>query len=362
MSEQAAGSGGWPEVLTALLAGEDLSPARASWAMAEIMAGRATPAQISAFVVALRAKGETADEVAALVDVMLAHAVALPVGQPCLDVVGTGGDRAGTVNVSTMAALVCAGAGARVVKHGNRAASSRAGTADVLEALGVRLDASPAEISAGVDEIGIGFVFAPAFHPALRHAGPPRREIGVPTVFNILGPLANPARPGAALIGCADARLAGVVAAAAAAAGQRALVVRGTDGLDEITPAAATEVWDATGAGVVRGVIEPGDFGVGGTVGDLVGGDAEVNARLVREVLAGGRDGRLGVIAATVTLNAAAALVAWDAACGAATHAPLADRMRDAWPRAAESLDSGAAAAVLDRWVSYLAGGAAVRA
>jgi anthranilate phosphoribosyltransferase len=353
---RAAEPDGWPDVLTALLAGDDLSAPWAGWAMGEIMSGNATPVQISAFVVALRAKGETAGEVAALVEVMLAHAVALPVRQPCLDVVGTGGDRAGTVNVSTMAALVCAGAGARVIKHGNRAASSRAGTADVLEALGIRLDASPEQIAGAVDEVGIGFVFAPAFHPALRHAGPPRREIGVPTVFNVLGPLANPARPGAALIGCADARLAGVVAAAAAAAGQRALVVRGTDGLDEITPAAVTEVWDATGADVVRGLIDPGDFGVHGTVADLLGGDAEVNARLVREVLDGGRDGRLAVIAATVTLNAAAALVAWDAVLGGATDAPLVDRLQAAWPRAERSLESGAAAGVLDRWIAYLGG------
>ena len=219
--------GGFPDVLAALLDRRDLPAEWATWAMEQIMSGEATSAQIAGFAVALRAKGETPGEVAALVHSMLRHAVALDVPGHVLDVVGTGGDRAGTVNISTMAAIVCAAAGARVVKHGNRAASSSTGTADVLEALGLPLDLTPDQVAQCVELAGITFAFAPTFHPALRFAGPPRREIGVPTVFNILGPLANPARPKAALIGCANVRLAPVIAGAALAAGQFALVVRG---------------------------------------------------------------------------------------------------------------------------------------
>lgn len=347
---------GWPDVLAVLLDGGDLPAAWAQWSMEQLMAGEATPAQAAGFLVALRAKGETAAEVSALVDVMLRHARAFEVAGPCLDVVGTGGDRAGTVNISTMAALVCAAAGARVVKHGNRAASSRAGTADVLEALGVRIDAPVEAMAAAVSEVGIGFAFAPAFHPALRHVGPVRRELGVPTVFNVLGPLANPARPAAALIGCADARLAQVLAQAAADCGQRAIVVRGADGLDEITPAAPTEAWDATGAEVHADVLHPGDFGVHGLVADLLGGDPQVNAGLVRAVLGGDRSGRHAVIADTVTLNAAAALVAYDAAVGPTpvSAQPLRERVAGRWDAAADALRSGAAGAVLEGWIALL--------
>jgi anthranilate phosphoribosyltransferase len=209
----------WPDLLTALLAGTDLTRDQATWAMDQIMSGDATTAQVAGLVVALRAKGESADEVAGLVDAMLAHAVRVPLTVPALDVVGTGGDRAHTVNISTMAALVAAAAGAPVVKHGNRAASSQTGTADVLERLGVPLSLPPDAVLACVADAGIGFCFAAAYHPAMRHAAAPRRELGVPTVFNVLGPLANPAQPAAALIGCADARLAPVLAAVLAARG-----------------------------------------------------------------------------------------------------------------------------------------------
>ena len=344
--------GGFPDVLAALLDRRDLPAAWASWAMEQIMSGEATPAQIAGFAVALRAKGETPEEVAALAESMLHHAVPLEVPGPILDVVGTGGDRAGTVNISTMAALVCAASGAKIVKHGNRAASSSTGTADVLEALGLPLDLTPAQVAECAELAGIAFAFAPTFHPALRFAGPPRREIGVPTVFNILGPLANPARPQAALIGCADVRLAPVIAGAALAAGQRALVVRGTDGLDEISPEVVTEVWDTTRGALERDTLDPSDFGLSGiTVRDLRGGLAEENANILRRVLAGEREDRLGAIADTVCLNAAAALVADSAARGEEPVGSLRDRVSAQMPRARGALTSGSAAGVLHRWI-----------
>ena len=344
--------GGFPDVLAALLDRRDLPPIWASWAMEQIMLGEATPAQIAGFAVALRAKGETPGEVAALADCMLRHSVTLDVPGPLLDVVGTGGDRAGTVNISTMAAIVCAAAGARIVKHGNRAASSSTGTADVLEALGLPLDLTPDQVAQCAQLAGIAFAFAPTFHPALRFAGPPRREIGIPTVFNILGPLANPARPKAALIGCADARLAPVIAGAALAAGQCALVVRGTDGLDEISPEVVTEVWDTTRGVLESGVLEPSEFGLSGvTVADLRGGLAAENADILRRVLAGDREDRLGAIADTVCLNAAAALVADSAARGEEQLGSLRDRISAQLPRARGALTSGSAAGVLHRWI-----------
>jgi anthranilate phosphoribosyltransferase len=343
---------GFPDVLSALLDRRDLPDTWATWTMTQIMSGEATPAQIAGFALALRAKGETSGEVAALAAVMLQHAVALDVPGPIVDIVGTGGDRAGTVNISTMAAIVCAAAGARVVKHGNRAASSSTGTADVLEALGLPLDLTPDQVAQCAQHAGIAFAFAPTFHPALRFAGPPRREIGVPTVFNILGPLVNPARPTAALIGCADRRLAPVIAGAALSAGQAALVVRGIDGLDEISPEALTEVWDTTRGVLQTEVVDPTDFGLTGvTVADLRGGLAAENAEILRRVLAGEREDRLGAIADTVCLNAAAALVADACARGEEQRGSLRDRVAAQLPRARGALTSGSAAAVLHRWI-----------
>ena len=343
---------GFPDVLAALLDRRDLPDAWAAWAMDCIMSGEATPAQIAGFAVALRAKGETPGEVAVLANSMLRHAVPLDVPGPLLDVVGTGGDRAGTVNISTMAAIVCAAAGARVVKHGNRAASSSTGTADVLEALGLPLNLTPTQVAQCAELTGIAFAFAPTFHTALRFAGPPRREIGVPTVFNILGPLANPAHPKAALIGCADARLAPVIAGAALAVSQCALVVRGRDGLDEISPEMVTDVWDTTRGILETGTLDPSDFGLNGvTVADLRGGVAAENADILRRVLAGERDERLGAIADTVCLNAAAALVADSAARGEEQRGSLRDRVSAQLPRARAALTSGSAADVLQRWI-----------
>ncbi len=239
-------------MLSALLAGSDLTSADTAWVMGEVMTGNATPAQVAGFAVALRAKGETAAEVAGLVEVMLAEAAPVSVTGRVVDTCGTGGDRSNTVNLSTMAALVVAGAGVPVVKHGNRAASSACGSADLLEHLGVAVDLPPAAVGPCLEQAGIAFCFAPVFHPGMRHAAVPRRDLGVATVFNILGPLTNPARPGSQAVGVSDARLAPVMAGVLAARGADALVFRGDDGLDELTTTGPSTVWVVRGGTVER--------------------------------------------------------------------------------------------------------------
>ncbi|MBM0238282.1 anthranilate phosphoribosyltransferase [Micromonospora sp. ATA32] len=337
----------WPHLLNALLRGEELSTADTAWAMGEIMTGSATPARIAGFAVALRAKGETPAELAGLVEAMLGNAV--PVELPeelratALDVVGTGGDLAHTVNISTMTALVVAGAGVRVVKHGNRAASSACGTADLLEFLGVPLDLGPDGVARCVTEVGIGFCFAARFHPGMRHAGPVRRELGVPTAFNFLGPLTNPARPRAGAVGCFDLRMAPVMAGVFAARGDSVLVMRGEDGLDEFTTAAPTRVWVAQRGAVREALLDATDLGVPrSTIGDLRGGDRAYNADVARRLLAG----ETGPVRDAVLVNAAAALATQGPLDGDLTAA-----LRAGMDRAAESIDSGAAARTLDRWI-----------
>ncbi|HEY5186557.1 MAG TPA: anthranilate phosphoribosyltransferase, partial [Actinomycetes bacterium] len=246
------GAPAWPGLLQALVRGEQLSADDTGWAMGEIMSGEATPVQIAGFMVALRAKGETAEEMDGLVRAMLAHAHRIDVPGPSVDIVGTGGDRAHTVNISTMAALVVAGAGARVVKHGNRAASSACGAADLLEELGVVLTLPPERVAEVAIEAGITFCFAQVFHPGFRHAAVPRRELGIPTAFNFLGPLTNPAQPPAQAIGCADLRMAPVMAEVFARRGVAALVFRGDDGLDELTTTTTSRVWRGFAGDVVE--------------------------------------------------------------------------------------------------------------
>src|SRR5690606_19748380 len=336
----------WPTLLTALLRGADLTSADTAWAMGEVMSGRASPAQLAGFLIALRAKGQTSAEISGLAAEMLAHAVRVELPpelrQTAVDVVGTGGDGAHTVNISTMAALVVAGAGVPVIKHGNRAASSSCGAADVLEALGIPVDLGPAEVARCVAEAGIGFCFAPRFHPGMRHAGAVRRELGVPTAFNILGPLTNPAQPVAAASGCADARLAPVMARVFASRGQSALVMRGEDGLDEFTVGGPTRVWWATDGDVRESVVDAADLGLPRAhATDLRGGDPAFNAEVVRQLLSG----RRGPVRDAVLANAAAALAAQDGDGG-----DLRKRLRVGLERATESLDSGAAAATLERW------------
>jgi anthranilate phosphoribosyltransferase len=333
----------WPVLLATLLRGESLSTADTAWAMSEIMAGEASPSQLAAFAVLLRAKGETPAELAGLVGAMLENAAPVDVPGPAVDVVGTGGDRAHTVNISTMAAVVAAGAGARVVKHGNRAASSACGAADLLEALGVPIDLPGPGVARCVEEAGIGFCFAPVFHPGMRHAAVPRREMGVPTAFNFLGPLTNPARPSASAVGCADPRMAPVMATVLAERGGTALVFRGDDGLDELTTTTTSRVWVAAEGRVAETVLDPTLLGiVPAQPSALRGADAAHNADVTRLLLAGER----GAVRDAVLLNAAAALVAFDRL----GDSPLPEALADGMRRAAAAIDSGAAADVLDRW------------
>jgi anthranilate phosphoribosyltransferase len=336
----------WPALLGALIKGETLTADEAAWAMNEIMDGAATPAQIAGFGVALRMKGETAAELSGLAEAMLGHATPIGIPGPLVDLVGTGGDRAHTVNISTMGAIVAAAAGARVAKHGNRAASSACGAADVLEALGIVIDLPPQASVRLVEEVGIAFLFAPLYHPALRHTAVPRRELGVPTVFNSLGPVANPARPGAQAVGVADPRMGGIIAGVLAGRGSSGLVFHGDDGLDELTTSDTSTVWVVHDGTVSQTVLEPTDLGLARSrVGDLRGGDAPHNAAVARAVLAGDP----GPIRDTVVLNAGAALAA---AAGVPRAEGLTGALADGCARATEALDSGAAAALLDRWAT----------
>lgn len=347
---------GWPEVIGALTSGVDLTRAQAGWAMDRILGGDVTPAQLAGFLVGLRAKGETVDEVVGLLDVMMQRGHRFTVPGPAVDIVGTGGDLARTVNISTTAAVVVAGTGVRVIKHGNRAASSASGSADVLEALGIRLDHAPERVRAIALEAGITFCFAQVFHPSMRHAAPTRRELGVPTVFNILGPLANPAQPAAMAVGVALRELAPVVAGVLAARGTRALVFRTTDGLDELAATAPAEIWEVRDGEVVHHHLDlAAELGLRRIAqADLRGGTAEQNAEALRGVV----DGVPGPVRETVLLNAAAALVA-DASLPGTDEGTLAARLRAGYAHAERSVDGGDARQALERWVLASRDGAA---
>jgi anthranilate phosphoribosyltransferase len=337
----------WPGVLSALMAGEDLPAESTEWAIGEIFDGAASPALIAAFAVALRAKGETVEELSGLAAGALSRAVPLVLPGRVLDIVGTGGDRSGTVNISSMASVVAAGAGVGVAKHGNRAVSSSSGSSDVLSALGIRLDV-PAEALPDVfDAAGITFVFAPLFHSGFRHAGPIRAELGVPTAFNILGPLVNPARPDASLVGVADRRIAPLVAGVFDARGADAWVVSGDDGLDEITVTTTSTVWRHVDGSLVTETLDPRDLGLElAEPGALAGGDPAANADVFRRIL----EGEEGPIRDAVLLNAGAGLAVHEAGPG-----PLVERVAKGVARARDAVDSGAAAQVLERWVTATA-------
>ncbi|WP_085094587.1 anthranilate phosphoribosyltransferase [Mycobacterium paraense] len=340
----------WPQVLGLLTGGRELARGQAAWAMDEVMSGAASPAQIAAFAVAMTMKVPTAAEVSELADVMLRHARPLPAGaipEDAVDIVGTGGDGVNTVNLSTMASIVVAAAGVPVVKHGNRAASSLSGGADTLEALGVRIDLEPEQVAQSLDEIGIGFCFAPLFHPSYRHASAMRREIGVPTVFNLLGPLTNPARPRAGLIGCAFADLAEVMAGVFAARRSSVLVVHGDDGLDELTTTTTSTIWRVQAGTVDRLTFDPAGFGFArAELHELLGGDAQANAAEARAVLAGAK----GPVRDAVVLNAAGAIVAH---AGLSSRAEWLPAWEDGLRRAGDAIDSGAAEQLLARWVRF---------
>lgn len=329
----------WGQIISKLIAGHSLSEDEAASAMAEIMEGAATPAQIAGLVTSLRAKGESVDEVVGLVKTMRSYAQKVEVSGDVLDTCGTGGDRLGTFNVSTAAALVCAGAGARVAKHGNRAASSRCGSADVLEALGVRIDLPPAGVSHCIAEAGIGFCFAPVFHPAMRHAASPRRELGVATIFNFLGPLTNPAGATRQAIGVSDPRMVEPMVETLGRLGSTHVIAfHGDGGIDELATSGPSQIVELRGAEVRRWTIEPADLGVArASVEDIAGGSAEENAATIRSVLAG----KAGADRDIVVLNSAAGLVAGG----------LAADLQEGMDLAAQTIDSGRAAAALDALV-----------
>ncbi|TPW11559.1 MAG: trpD, partial [Acidimicrobiaceae bacterium] len=334
--------GGWPALLTELIERRDLTASQARSAMATILAGDATPAQLIGFVVALRAKGETPEEISGLLDAVLAAATLVPLTDElrsrAVDIVGTGGDRSHSVNVSTMAAIVVAGAGVPVCKHGARAASSRCGAADVLEELGVVIDLPPAGVLACVEEAGIGFCLAPSYHPAFRFAGPSRREIGIPTVFNLLGPMANPGRVRRQLIGVANPAVAERMLASLRIHGSdRAWVVHG-NGLDELTTTGVSTVLALEDDHVRSFTVDPVELGLAPAIPDeLVGGEPSENAEAVRRVLAGDHGAHRNI----VVLNAGAALVV----AGRVTT------LEEGLEVAAKSIDSGSAASTLQRFV-----------
>ncbi|QAY64778.1 anthranilate phosphoribosyltransferase [Xylanimonas allomyrinae] len=331
-----------------LVVGDDLTAAQAAWAMDEVMSGAVSPARLAGFLMGLRAKGETVEELGGLATSMIAHATRIEVPGRTVDLVGTGGDRAHTVNISTMAAIVVAGAGLRVVKHGNRAATSASGAADVLEALGIRLDHEPSRVAQIAVEAGITFCFATVFHPSMRHAGVARKELAVPTAFNFLGPLTNPALTSATAVGCADARMAPLMAGVFAARGTSALVFRGDDGLDELAATGGTAVWEVRDGAVSPVRIDAAeDLGLTRIeVADLRGADAEHNARVALGVLDGADR---GPVRETVLLNAAAALVA-DGTLPGTASGTLLERLAVGLGIAARSIDDGAALRALERW------------
>jgi anthranilate phosphoribosyltransferase len=333
----------WPRTLSTLTAGGSLTTEEAAAAMRAIMAGEATPGQIGGFLMALRTKGETVDEIEGLVRTMLDFATPVQAPAPVVDVVGTGGDRSGTFNISTVSAIVVAGAGVPVAKHGNRAASSHCGSADVLEALGVKIDLDAAGVERCLADAGIAFLFAPVFHPAMGHAGPVRRELRVPTVFNFLGPLSNPARPFAQAVGVSDARMLPLMAEVFARRGVRARLFRGQDGLDELTTTSISAVYDVRDGEVREGSLDPRGYGLArAALEDLRGGDAQRSALIARAIL-GGEEGPKRDV---VLLNAGAALEV----------AGFAASLEEGMTTAARAIDEGAAADALERWVAVSQG------
>lgn len=347
----------WPTVLTSLLGGDDLSVSQAEWAMSRFMTGEATGAQIGAFLVALRSKGVTVDEVIGFRDAILAEAMPLSLPAMSLDIVGTGGDRFGTVNISTMASITAAASGVPVVKHGNRAASSQSGSSDVLSALGVNLNLDADQLAEAFGETGIAFVHAARFLPGFRHVAPARAELGIPTVFNFLGPLCNPVRPEASAVGVADIDRIPIFVGVFRLRGASALVFRGDDGLDELTTTGHSRLWEVSRGGLTEHDIDPRDLGIPrAAIQDLVGGTPEENAAVVRRVF----DGERGPVRDIVLLNAAAGLVAFDLAQKPETvERALLERLGEKLRVAEDAIDSGRAATKLAEWAGATANAAA---
>lgn len=336
----------WPDLTSRVISREDLPREATEWAMDQVMSGETSPVTLAGFLTALATKGETVAELTGLADAMLAHAEQVTAPHEALDIVGTGGDRARTVNISTTAALVLAGAGVTVVKHGNRASSSASGSADLIEALGVNLQLPRDAVGRAATEVGITFLFANLFHPSMRHAAPTRRELAVATAFNVLGPLTNPARPAYAAIGVSSQHHAPLVAGVLASRGVNAVVFRGGTGLDEITSVAPNDVWWVRDGAVERLVFDATALGVPhATVADLRGGEPEYNAQVATRVLAG----EDGIVSQTVMLNAAAGLVA----AGKTSASSFQDHMAQGYEMAWESVRAGKARDVLAHWIEY---------
>ena len=333
----------WELHISRLRSGLDLEPVEVQWCMNEILTGNAEIEVIKEFLLALKAKGETSSEVGALVDQMYEHCAPITINERAVDTVGTGGDGAHTINISTTAAIVAAAAGVKVVKHGNRAASSKSGSADLLEALGININLDGTDVEKTFSELGIGFCFAPVFHPAMRFAAPARKELGTPTVFNILGPMANPAKPQAAAIGVASESMHFVMAQVLSNRGVDGFVFRGDDGLDEITLATTTSVLTIGAGEITRGLIDPLDFGIErAPIAALVGGDSVENARITTAIFAGEK----GAPRDAVVLNAAAAIAAYEARFDLNLH----ERMALGVSRAIEAIDSGASTRLVSKW------------
>lgn len=333
----------WEQILQELSEGHELELSLTHWAMNQILNGQASTDEIKSFLLALRAKGETANEVQALVGSMYEHAQLINIPDRAVDIVGTGGDGAQTINISTAAAIVTTAAGARTIKHGNRAATSKSGSADLLEALGVNISLNAQAVEECVRKIGIGFAFAPVFHPAMKHAAAARKELGVPTIFNILGPLANPAKPIAVAIGVARAELLPVVAQVLAARGCEGLIFRGDDGLDEISLATTTTVYIINKGEIRKEIFDPRDIGLEiYAIEDLKGGSAVENAEITKQVFAG----RLGAYREAILLNAAAAIAAFKADL----HLGIDQQLANGYVYARQAIDSGSATQLLERW------------
>ena len=333
----------WESILKSLSDKSDLTNDQITWAMSQILEGKASNNEIKDFLIGLKTKGESAAEVEALVAQMYSYSAPINISERSVDTVGTGGDGANTINISTAAAIVTNAAGARVVKHGNRAATSKSGSADLLEALGIKIDLTGAEVELTVHKIGIGFCFAPIFHSSMKHAAAARKELGVPTVFNILGPLANPAKPKACAIGVARAELLPLMAQVLLDQGKEGFVFRGDDGLDEVSLSTTTQVIQISDGELTQSVFNPADLGIAfAPITALAGGDAAYNAEMTMKIFSGAK----GAMRDAVALNAAFAIAAFKADF----NLPLQTQIANGFVLANKAIDSGAALAIVKKW------------
>ena len=333
----------WDLIFNSLSAAEDLSSEQITWAMGQILEGKASNDQIKQFLLGLKAKGESAKEVQALVSQMYSYCAPINITERAVDTVGTGGDGANTINISTTAAIITNAAGARVVKHGNRAASSKSGAADLLEALGIKIDLTGSEVEQTVHKIGIGFCFAPIFHSSMKYAAAARKELGTPTIFNILGPLANPAKAIACAIGVARVELLPLMSQVLLEQGKEGFVFRGDDGLDEVSLSTTTQVIQINDGKLTQSEFNPADLGItSSSISDLVGGDAKYNADMTMKIFTGVK----GPMRDAVTLNAAFAIAAFKADF----NLPLQTQIANGFVLANKAIDSGAALSVVKKW------------